>query len=172
MTLLSITAPKNGPVARRAVDQIIPNGQVPFGGFATLMGISQDPKDLSSTNSNSTPPNVLYIFGIAEHGIQLARVLLQNVASFTKWTFFDPQKKTFVSTAPAINEADASKIYLEGSFSSGNIFYSKYSTAHSYSSHFHITRLHTRASLFQSSVDTEHALAHSKYFLKITRLLC
>ena len=127
MTLISITAPDVGPVAHREVEQIVPDGQVPFGGFATVMGESYNPKDNDSNNPITAPPKVLYMFGITNSGLQLARALLQDVRDYTKWTFFDPLQKKFVGTAPTPNENSTNRTYLDGSFSSGNIFYSTYS---------------------------------------------
>ena len=124
MTLISITAPDSGPVAYREVEQIIPDGQVPFGGFATVIGDSHNPDEFTPEHPFTAPPKVLYMLGITDYGLQLARALLQDVKDYAKWTFFDPQKKKFVRTAPALNESSTSRMYMDGSFSSGDVFYS------------------------------------------------
>ena len=128
MTLISITAPDAGPVAHREVEQIVPDGQVPFGGFATVIGDSHDPGEIISRGSVNHPPKVFYMFGVTNNGLQLARALVQDVTNFTKWTFFDRQQKKFVDAAPALNKTTTTSTYLDGSFSSGNIFYSTYSS--------------------------------------------
>ena len=120
MALITVTAPKSGPVATRQGDLVISGTQVPFGGFTALLGSP-------SSESNNIDPNDrdVYLLAMTQGGLQMARVCLNNIADFSKYTFFDPQSLNFTSTAPSLNTTDEKEIYLAGTFSSGGVFYSK-----------------------------------------------
>lgn len=120
MTLVTIKAPNTGPVATRQGDLTIPGTEVPFGGFATLLGSA------STEAANNDPSDRdVYLVGIANGGLQVARVALNDVTTYAKYSFFDPQSLEFTNSPPDVNITDYRKIYLPGSFSSGAIFYSE-----------------------------------------------
>ena len=120
MTLITIDAPASGPIAKREGDLAIAGTEVPFGGFSTLIGY----------RSTSETPDVkdrdVYLFGMTSHGLQLARVGVNNVRDFSKFKFYEPSKQDFVDKPPKVKLTDKKHIYLPGTFSSGNIFYSPY----------------------------------------------
>ena len=121
MTLVTIKAPSTGPVATRQGDLTIPGTEVPFGGFATLLGFTS-----SQAAGNDSHSRDVYLVGITNDGLQIARVALDDVTVYAKYSFFDPQSLEFTNLSPDLNITDYRKIYLPGSFSSGTIFYSKY----------------------------------------------
>lgn len=120
MTLITIDAPASGPVAQRQGDLVIAGTEVPYGGFATLIGFK----------STSKPPDSggrdVYLFGMTTRGLQVARVSINDIRDFSKFTFFDPKLRSFSDKPPNNDLHDDSGIYLLGTFSSGNIFYSPY----------------------------------------------
>lgn len=122
MTLISITAPSSGPIATRQVDVVIPGTEVAFGGFSTLFGsvstdISEDTKDVKGD---------IYLLGMTDGGLQLARVGLNDIGTYAKFTFFDPENLNFTTDSPSSGGSDRRKVYLPGTFSSGSVFYSPY----------------------------------------------
>lgn len=122
MTLIAITAPKSGPVATRQGDLIIPGTEVAYGGFSTLLGFK-------STHVNPYPgagDRDVYLLGISNNGLQVARVGTNDLKDYSQYTFYDPETRMFTTTSPDPNLTDPKKIYLPGTFSSGNIFYSPY----------------------------------------------
>lgn len=119
MTLVTITAPDSGPVATRYGDLIIPGTQIQYGGFASVLGfLSTDSKDTNHTKRD------VYLFGAAENGLQVARVNLDDVPTYTQYSFWEPENLNFSSNPVAPKETDIRKIYLPGTFTSGSIFYS------------------------------------------------
>ena len=122
MTLISIDAPISGPIATRQGDLVISGTQVAFGGFSTLLGSA-------STNTASDPDSGnrdVYMLGMTSGGLQLARVGINDVTIFEKYTYWDPASLSFSNAAPSPDITDYQHIYLPGSFSSGSIFYSPY----------------------------------------------
>jgi len=122
MTLIAITAPNSGPVATRQGDLIIPGTEVAYGGFSTLLGFK-------STNVNpdsNAGDRDVYLLGMTNSGLQLARVGTNNLNIYSRYTFYDPEIRDFTTTSPDPNLKDPMKIYLPGTFSSGSIFYSPY----------------------------------------------
>ena len=122
MTLIAIEAPDSGPVATRQGDLIIPGTEVAFGGFSTLLGF----KSTNTTQDSDASDRDVYLLGMTNSGLQLARVGINDLNAYNKYTFYDPQTKTFTRTSPDPNLGDAKKTYLPGTFSSGSIFYSPY----------------------------------------------
>lgn len=120
MTLVTITAPSSGPVATRQGDLVIPGTQVAFGGFATLLGFTS-----TADVSNGSETRDVYLLGAANNGLQVARVGLDNVEAYNKYTYYDPQTLDFSETAPNPNVSDSKQIYLTGTFTSGSVYYSK-----------------------------------------------
>ncbi|KAL8775320.1 MAG: hypothetical protein Q9209_000327 [Squamulea sp. 1 TL-2023] len=120
MTLLSISASSAGPVADRQGDLIISGLQVAYGGFSSLLGYTstEKPQDLNDRD--------VYLFGMTEGGLQLARASVGKLTDFSKFSFWDPTQFKFVKKPSKLNEKDYKKIYLPGTFSSGSIFYSPY----------------------------------------------
>lgn len=121
MTLVTITVPSSGPTASREGDLIIPGTQVAFGGFATLLGFTST-ADPSSGNDTRD----VYLLGAADNGLQVARVSLDSVETYTAYSYFDPQSLQFSETSPDPNISDYKQIYLPGTFTSGSVFFSPY----------------------------------------------
>ena len=122
MTLISIDAPISGPIATRQGDLIISGTQVPFGGFSTLLGSIST----NTTSDSDSGTRDVYMFGITSSGLQLARVGINDVTTYDKYTYWDPESLSFSNEAPSPDITDFRQIYLGGSFSSGSIFYSPY----------------------------------------------
>ena len=122
MTLISITAPISGPVASRQGDLIIPGTEVAFGGFSSLIGRR------STDNSTDRVEGDLdvYLLGTTNAGLQMAKVGINDVTEFTKYTFWDPQGSNFVTGSPGVGITNPTQIYLPGTYSSGSVFYSPY----------------------------------------------
>lgn len=122
MTLVTITAPSSGPLAARQGGLLIPGTQLAFGGFASLLGFP-------STESTSASPSTdrdIYLLGITDAGLQLARVDVNHINEFSKYSYFQPQFLNFSSQSPDPKMTDYRAIYLPGTFTSGTIFYSPY----------------------------------------------
>lgn len=122
MTLISITAPSSGPVATRHGDLVIPESEVAFGGFSTLVGavstdVSEAMKDVGRD---------VYLLGMTDHGLQLARVGFNDIGAYDRYTFFDSKNLNFTTDSPSSKGNDHGSVYLPGTFSSGSVFYSPY----------------------------------------------
>ncbi|KAI9737001.1 MAG: hypothetical protein M1834_000590 [Cirrosporium novae-zelandiae] len=122
MALISLSAPSSGPLATRIGSAIFLANEVPFGGFASILGTAS----LSTASQRPSNDQDVYLLGKTDYGLQLARVPLTNLSSFNAYTFFDPLTHDFTTTAPNRNTTSASQLYLSGSFSSGSLFYSPY----------------------------------------------
>lgn len=122
MTLVTITAPKSGPLATRQGGLIIPGTQVPFGGFASLLGF---PSTEFTTSSPSTDRDV-YLLGMTDAGLQLSRVDVNDINDLSKYSYFQPQYLNFSTNSPDPKINDYRAIYLPGTFTSGTTFYSPY----------------------------------------------
>ena len=125
MTLVTVTAPPNGPQAVRSNGGLVfPDTTVQFGGFAVLFGSP------SKASGSQTPKDNrdVYILGATSAGLQLARAPMDDIADPTAYTYYSPSNRTFGSIAPSINITNRPDIYLTGSFSSGTLFYSPYYT--------------------------------------------
>ena len=124
MTLIAITAPSSGPIAVRQGDLIIPGTEVPYGGFSALMGF----KSTDSATDKDEGDRDVYLLGMTDAGLQLARIGINDLGDFTKYTFWNPQSQSFSTTSPMPTVNDTSQIYVPGSFTSGSVFYSPYFT--------------------------------------------
>lgn len=124
MTLIAITAPPLGPIATRQGDLIIPGTEVAFGGFSTLLGYSS----IDTHTDNDGGDRDVYMIGMTNSGLQLARAGINDLTNFAKYTFWDPQRQQFSQHPPAPTISDSARIYVPGSFSSGSVFYSPYFT--------------------------------------------
>ncbi len=122
MTLISITAPDSGPVATRQGDIVIAGTEVAFGGFSTLLGF----KSTDSTTDLDHGERDVYLLGMTDFGLQLARVGINDLADFAKYAFWSPRSHNFSTSPPDPSTSDDAQMYLPGSFSSGSIFYSPY----------------------------------------------
>ncbi|KAL8948557.1 MAG: hypothetical protein Q9222_005266 [Ikaeria aurantiellina] len=120
MTLISISAPPSGPVASRQGDLIIPGTEVAFGGFASLLGYTTTAQTQDLSNRD------VYMLGMTNSGLQLARARVERLTDFSAYSFWDAVQLKFKNTPPKPDEQDYRKIYLPGTFSSGNVFYSPY----------------------------------------------
>ena len=124
MTLVAITAPDSGPIAIRQGDLIIPGTEVPFGGFSTLVGF----KSTTAATDKDDGDRDVYLLGVTDAGLQLARTSMNDLSDFAKYTFWNPQNQTFSTDSPMSTVNDSSQIYVPGSFTSGSVFYSPYFT--------------------------------------------
>ena len=122
MTLITITAPDSGPVAARRGDLIIPGTEVAYGGFSSIFGYQSTEASSKKDSGNRD----VYLLGMAASGLQLARVGMNHLSDFSRYTFWDPQSQNFSAKPPDPNLQDASRIYLPGTFSSGSVFFSPY----------------------------------------------
>ena len=122
MTLVTIVAPDKGPVAaRQGGGLVIPGSEVPYGGFASLLGLSSN--DVTSTSSSESRD--IYLLGAASNGLQLARVSVDDMTDYTKFVYFNPDTLAFSYQPPAPNITDVNKLYVPGTFTSGSVFYSQ-----------------------------------------------
>ena len=122
MTLISITSPGSGPVALRQGDLVIPGTEIGFGGFSAVLGR----KSLSSDQAADDNGRDVYLFGITPAGLQLARVDITDLSTYSAFAFWSPKDRTFVSSSPKTGQIANDAIYMPGSFSSGTVFYSPY----------------------------------------------
>ena len=122
MTLITITAPSSGPVAARQGDLIIPGTEVAYGGFSSILGY----KSTEVATDKHSGTRDVYLLGMTASGLQLARVGMNDLSDFSKYSFWNPQGQNFSTTPPSPNLQDAAKIYLPGTFSSGSVFYSPF----------------------------------------------
>ncbi|MCJ1307366.1 hypothetical protein MMC25_001012 [Agyrium rufum] len=121
MTLVVVSTTSSGPVASRPAEIVIPGTDIPYGGFATLIGNASTSSPVENTQEKD-----VYLIGIASHGLQVARVNLGSIGYFPDYSFFDTRSLTFTNVIPSINSTDSSRIYLPGSFSSGSMFFSPF----------------------------------------------
>ncbi|KAL8996675.1 MAG: hypothetical protein Q9188_006514 [Gyalolechia gomerana] len=120
MTLISISTSSKGPVASRQGDLIIPGTEVAYGGFSCLLGYT------STANAQDLSKRDVYLLGITDGGLQLARARVEKLTDFSAYRFWDPVQLKFVEKPPKLDEKVYKKIYLPGSFTYGNVFYSPY----------------------------------------------
>ncbi|KAL8810713.1 MAG: hypothetical protein Q9223_002160 [Gallowayella weberi] len=120
MTLISVSASSKGPVANRQGDLIISGLEVAYGGFSSLLGYT------TTANAQDLDDRDVYLLGMTDAGLQLARASVAKLTDFTTYSFWDPTQLQFVKKPPNLNEKDYQKIYLPGTFSSGSVFYSPY----------------------------------------------
>ena len=120
MTLITITAPKSGPIATRQGGLLIPGTEVAFGGFSTIIGFK------STSEQADTGDRDVYVLGMTDGGLQLARVAINDIRNWSKYTFYRPEDQEFSHTPPKPSLTDPKKIYLPGTFSSGSVYYSPY----------------------------------------------
>ena len=122
MTLIAISAPDSGPIAMRQGDLIIPGTEVAFGGFSSLLGF----KSTDATQDSDNGDRDIYLLGMTSSGLQLARVGVNDLNNYKKYTFYDPEMRLFTSKSPDPTSKDPKKVYLPGTYSSGSVFYSPY----------------------------------------------
>ena len=79
----------------------------------------------TATGKDSASRDV-YLLGMTASGLQLARVGMNDLTDFSKYTFWNPKGQNFSTMPPKPTLQDASSIYLPGTFSSGSVFYSPY----------------------------------------------
>lgn len=115
VTLITIRAGKAGPAATRAADVLFSGNDVPYGVFAAIVGRGSGGADL-----------VIYLFGIAGYGLQLARVRVSAMKNLDAYEFYEPARCSFTSTSPNRMETNLRRPYLAGNFSSGSIFYTPF----------------------------------------------
>ncbi|KAL8943493.1 MAG: hypothetical protein Q9216_001028 [Gyalolechia sp. 2 TL-2023] len=120
MTLISVSTSSKGPDASRQGDLIIPGKEVPYGGFSSLLGYT------STANRQDLTKRDVYLLGITDGGLQLARAKIEKLAEFSAYRFWDPVQLKFIKKPPKLDEKNYRKIYLPGSFTYGSVFYSPY----------------------------------------------
>ncbi|KAL8873582.1 MAG: hypothetical protein Q9174_000974 [Haloplaca sp. 1 TL-2023] len=119
MTLITLTA-GSAPVATRQKNLVVSGSQVPYGGFSALIG--------HTTATKPQDPGVrdVYLLGMTDGGLQMARVRQNQLSDFSNYAFWDQRQLKFTGTPPKPSENNYRKIYLPGSFSSGSVFFSPY----------------------------------------------
>ena len=119
MTLISLTA-GSAPIANRPKNLVVSGNQVSYGGFSASIG--------HTTATKPQDPDVrdVYLLGMADSGLQMARVRQDHLSDFSKYAFWDQRRLKFTGMPPKPSENDYRKIYLPGSFSSGSVFFSPY----------------------------------------------
>ena len=122
MILISIKALSSGPIATRQGNLIIPGTEVAFGGFTALLGF----KSIDSASNSDDGDRDVYLLGVTTYGLQLARVGINDLTTYAKYTFWNPQHHNFSLIPPNPSIRNPTQIYLPGSFSSGSVFYSPY----------------------------------------------
>lgn len=115
VTLITIEAGKSGPKAHRTVGQLFPSEQVPFGVFAAVIGQGLGQRDQH-----------IYLFGVTNAGLQLARVERESMKNHAAYRYFTPSTCNFTGNTPSPAATDTKDIYQPGSFSYGTVFYSPF----------------------------------------------
>ena len=122
MTLIAVTASSAGPTAIRQGDLVIPGTEIPFGGFSAIMGF----KSTDESSDRDEGDMDVYLMGTTNTGLQLARVGLDDLNDYSKYIFWNPKIAVFSAAPPMPSENDTALVYLPGSFTSGNVFYSHF----------------------------------------------
>lgn len=122
MTLIAITATPSGPVATRQGNLVIPGTEIGFGGFTSVLGRKPTEGSLDKDNESRD----VYLFGVTDSGLQIARTDVSDLSQFSKYSFWDPASMKFTDSPPKKGLIDNKKIYMPGTFSSGSVFYSPY----------------------------------------------
>lgn len=122
MTLIAITATPAGPVATRQGDLIIPGTEIGFGGFSSVLGRKTTEGSLDKDDESRD----VYLFGVTNSGLQVARTDVSDLSQFSRFSFWDPAELQFTDAPPKKGLIDNKKIYMPGTFSSGSVFYSPY----------------------------------------------
>ena len=68
----------------------------------------------------------VYVFGATESSLYLARVTLDNVDDPAAYRYFRKSERRFVAEAPRFHNKDKGEMYLLGTFTLGNIFFSPF----------------------------------------------
>ena len=83
-------------------------------------------KSTDTTQHPDAGDRDIYLLGISSSGLQLARVGINDLKKYTKYTFYDPVTRTFTAKSPDRSTKDPKRVYLPGTYSSGSVFYSPY----------------------------------------------
>lgn len=122
ITLVSITAEEIGPRALRLSELLFPGGEVPFGGFAAVVGSPS----LEEISARPRGDRDLYVLGVSDPGLQLARVELGRAHEHNAYSYWEPRKSIFTHQPPNLSVPDPKDVYLAGTYTSGNVFFSPY----------------------------------------------
>ena len=122
MTLVLISSPEHGPQASRLTELIFPDEEIQFGGFAAVLGS----RSLELSHPKIKGDRDVYLFGVASAGLQVARVALSRIRDHEAYRYFSPRNLSFSRIFPDTSITDPKDLYLGGTFSSGNVFYSPY----------------------------------------------
>lgn len=122
ITLIWISTSDDGPKAFRTSRLLFPDRQVPYGGFASVVGSpSYDIAPFRSRDDRD-----VYLLGATDAGLQMARVGLEHIDVPSAYSYFNPSKAQFTHDPPSLNTADENEIYMPGTFTSGTVFFSPY----------------------------------------------
>lgn len=122
ITLIWITTSEDGPKAFRTSRLLFPDEHVPFGGFASVVGLpSQNTGPFRSKEDRD-----VYLLGVTDAGLQMARVGLKHIDNPSVYSYFNPSKVEFTRKPPSPKISDEDEIYMPGTFTSGTVFFSPY----------------------------------------------
>ena len=122
VTTVWVAAPDEGPLAIRSNALLFPEDHVPYGVFAAVVGSPS--VDTAAFRANDDLD--VYAFAAAESGLYLARVTLDEVDDPAAYTYFRASERRFVTEAPGFYNEDEGEMYLPGTFTSGNVFFSPF----------------------------------------------
>ena len=129
-TLAKIEDTKSGLTAARSSDRLFVNdtelsGRLsPFGCFANLVGKTSECYDELLTVCLQ---HFVYLLGVYGDGLQLARLPLHDIGKpESAYEFWQSEYCNFSLPGDTSKLSPASKSYLQGSFSTGSLFYSPF----------------------------------------------
>ena len=64
----------------------------------------------------------MYLLGMIDGGLQLARVRLNEIGAHDRYMFFDPENLNFTTDSPSPEGSDHEKVYLPAPFRRGASF--------------------------------------------------
>ncbi|KAI9791067.1 MAG: hypothetical protein M1816_004298 [Peltula sp. TS41687] len=122
MTLVWISTSDDGPQAYRTSRLLFPDEQVPYGGYGAVVGSpSHDTARFRSKDDRD-----VYLLGVTDAGLQMARVDLKHIEIPSAYSYFNPIQADFTHEHPSPNNANKDEIYMPGTFTSGTLFFSPY----------------------------------------------
>ncbi|KAI9832687.1 MAG: hypothetical protein M1819_004273 [Sarea resinae] len=122
ITLVSIELRHWGPQATRQNDLMFPDTEVPFGGFSAVVGYASTDRDPNRRGDDTD----IYVLGKTASGLQLARAPASQIMDHDAYKYYEPRTRTFTDQTPDPNITGPEDLYLTGSFSNGNLFWSPY----------------------------------------------
>ena len=101
---------------------LFPDGHIPYGDFASLVGRPS----LDTAPSRSEDDRDVYLLGVADGGLQLARVALGEMGIMSGYSYFLRGDSEFSHESPNYRVANWNGAYISGTFASGDVFFSPY----------------------------------------------